>query len=142
MYEGDNTSTAHGVLLINSNAMDVVHSPIPTLTYRTIGEMLDFFIFMGPTAGQVIRQKANVVGLPAMPPYWSLGFHLSRYGYLSDADMRDTFYNNTAAGIPIDVQWADIEYQDDYNLFTIDQNKFAGICGERPGRLAGDLFPS
>ena len=47
--------------------------------FSIIGGVLDFFIFMGPTPAAVLEQLTRVVGRPAMPPYWSLGFHQCKY---------------------------------------------------------------
>ena len=58
MYETKPTD-AHGVLLINSNAMDIIMTHTPSLTYRVIGGVLDFYIFMGPTAMDVIARRRN-----------------------------------------------------------------------------------
>ncbi|CAF1368823.1 unnamed protein product, partial [Rotaria sordida] len=46
----------HGVLLLNSNAMDYSFGPEPSLTIRTIGGILDFFVFLGPSPEQVVQQ--------------------------------------------------------------------------------------
>ena len=48
---------------------------------RTIGGVLDFYIFMGPTPEHVVQQYSSAVGLPMMPPYWALGFQLCKYDY-------------------------------------------------------------
>ena len=42
---------------------------------------MDFYIFMGPTPEQVVQQYSSAIGLPMMPPYWSLGFQLCKYDY-------------------------------------------------------------
>ena len=44
---------ASGVFLKNSNAMDIILQPTPAITYRTIGGVLDFYIFTGPSPAQV-----------------------------------------------------------------------------------------
>lgn len=49
-----------------------------TLTWRVIGGMLDLYILMGPTPAAVLDQLTRVIGRPALPPYWSLGFHQCR----------------------------------------------------------------
>ena len=78
---------AHGVFLLNSNAMGInlllmiyygviitnnfqfffvleyqFHGSekTPTLTIRTMGGVLDFYIFMGPTPENVIQQYTSV----------------------------------------------------------------------------------
>lgn len=52
---------AHGVLLMNSNGMDVTLTE-DRLTYRAIGGVLDFYVFMGPTPNDVVDQLTQVVG--------------------------------------------------------------------------------
>lgn len=42
----------------------------------------------------------QLVGKPQLPPYWSLGFHLSRWGYNSTDGVREVRDRMRAAGIP------------------------------------------
>ncbi len=69
---------ASGLLLLNSNGMDAVPSQ-DRVRFSIVGGVLDFFVFMGPTPAAVLEQLTRVVGRPAMPPYWSLGFHQCKY---------------------------------------------------------------
>ncbi|NXA48925.1 SUIS protein, partial [Nothocercus julius] len=119
-------SNAHGVLLLNSNAMDVTFQPTPALTYRTIGGILDFYMVLGPTPELVVQEYTALIGRPVMPPYWSLGFQLCRYGYTNDSEISDLVTGMKAAGIPHDVQYADIDYMERQMDFTIGA-KFAGL---------------
>ncbi|NXS41999.1 LYAG glucosidase, partial [Balaeniceps rex] len=116
--------SAHGVFLLNSNAMDVLLQPSPALTWRTTGGILDFYIFLGPDPKSVVRQYLDVVGFPFMPPYWGLGFHLCRWGYSSTAITRQVVANMTAARFPLDVQWNDLDYMDARRDFTFNKKSF------------------
>ncbi|NXD73316.1 MGA protein, partial [Eolophus roseicapillus] len=97
-------SNAHGVLLLNSNAMDVTFQPTPALTYRTIGGILDFYMVLGPTPELVVQEYTALIGRPVMPPYWSLGFQLCRYGYTNDSEIAQLVEDMKAARIPY-VSW-------------------------------------
>ncbi|NXX15400.1 MGA protein, partial [Podargus strigoides] len=117
---------AHGVLLLNSNAMDVTFQPTPALTYRTIGGILDFYMVLGPTPELVVQEYTALVGRPVMPPYWALGFQLCRYGYTNDTEIATLVEDMKAAGIPYDVQYADIDYMERQMDFTLNP-RFTGL---------------
>uniref|UniRef100_A0A671MMX9 alpha-glucosidase n=1 Tax=Sinocyclocheilus anshuiensis TaxID=1608454 RepID=A0A671MMX9_9TELE len=88
---------AHGVLLLNSNAM---------------GEQ---------------TTHSLMIGRPVLPAYWSLGFQLCRYGYSNDAEIADLYRDMKAAKIPYDVQYADIDYMERQMDFTLDKVNFKGL---------------
>lgn len=121
------TKQAHGVYLRNSNAMDIVLQADQSITFRPIGGVLEFYLFAGPTANDVIKQYQNLVGLPDLPPRWSLGFHLCRYGYNSIENMITVWNRTRASGIPFDVQWTDIDSMHKNNDFTYDTERFRGL---------------
>ncbi|XP_068007377.1 lysosomal alpha-glucosidase isoform X2 [Melanerpes formicivorus] len=120
----EDDGSAHGVFLLNSNAMDVLLQPSPALTWRTTGGILDFYIFLGPDPKSVVRQYLDVVGYPFMPPYWGLGFHLCRWGYSSTDITRQVVANMSAARFPQDVQWNDLDYADAKRDFTFNKKSF------------------
>ena len=68
---------AHGVLLLNSNGIDVVLTKT-RMQFRAIGGVLDLYFFLGPTPLEVLAQLTSVIGRPVMPPYWSLGLQQSK----------------------------------------------------------------
>lgn len=120
----------HGVLLLNSNGMDVKltgsDAGVPALEYNVIGGVLDFYFLAGsetdPTA--VARQYAAITGFPAEVPYWSFGLHQCRFGYQSGftpslpaiylnlfkdfVDVANVITNYSVAGIPMETMWTDI----------------------------------
>ncbi|KAM3616402.1 uncharacterized protein V6R79_017274 [Siganus canaliculatus] len=122
----EKTAHAHGVLLLNSNAMDVTFQPTPALTYRTVGGILDFYMVLGPEPEVVVQQYTALIGRPVLPAYWSLGFQLCRYGYTNDTEIRDIYQSMKKAQIPYDVQYADIDYMERQLDFTIGP-EFSGL---------------
>ncbi|XP_030067173.1 lysosomal alpha-glucosidase [Microcaecilia unicolor] len=116
--------SAHGVFLLNSNAMEVAVQPAPALTWRTIGGILDFYIFLGPSPAAVIQQYQEVIGFPTMPPFWGLGFHLCRWGYGTSNDTWQVVKDMRREEIPQDAQWNDIDYMVGYRDFTFDPERF------------------
>ena len=67
----------HGIVLLNSNAMDVVLTK-NRVQWRVTGGLLDFYFLMGPTPNNVMEQLTSIIGRPVMPPYWSMGLMQSK----------------------------------------------------------------
>uniref|UniRef100_A0A8C5VH14 Maltase n=1 Tax=Microcebus murinus TaxID=30608 RepID=A0A8C5VH14_MICMU len=123
----DSSGSSFGVFLMNSNAMEATLQPAPAITYRTIGGILDFYVFLGNTPEQVVQEYLEVVGRPFMPSYWSLGFQLSRRDYGGINGLREVVNRNRLAEIPYDVQYSDIDYMDGKKDFTVDQGAYPGL---------------
>lgn len=124
VYFDHRVSGTHGVFLLNANGMDVLVDKTADgkrfLEYRAIGGVLDFYFLAGPNPVDVSKQFAQVVGLPAMMPYWAMGFHQCKYGWPNIDHVTQVVANYSAARIPLEVVWADIDYMDAHRDFTTD----------------------
>lgn len=127
MYIEHRDSGTHGVLLLNSNGMDVKLAKTDnghSLAYNIIGGVLDFYFFAGPDPVEVSKQHAQALGLPAMMPYWSLGYQQAKYGYWDVNILAEMAANYSTANIPLEVVWADIDYMHYRKDFTLDPDRF------------------
>lgn len=83
-----------------------------SLTWRTIGGMVDLTFYSGPTPADVIADHVKTVGLPAMQQYWTLGFHQCRWGYSNVSDLEGVVETYRDFNIPLETIWSDIDYMD------------------------------
>uniref|UniRef100_A0A8B9JBS8 Maltase n=1 Tax=Astyanax mexicanus TaxID=7994 RepID=A0A8B9JBS8_ASTMX len=123
----DSEGKSFGVFLMNSNAMEVTLQPAPAITYRTIGGVLDFYIMLADTPKAITQEFTELVGRPTIPPYWALGFQLSRWDYGSLDEVKRTVERNRAIGIPYDTQYTDIDYMENQKDFTYDLVNFKDL---------------
>ncbi|RXW23660.1 hypothetical protein EST38_g2212 [Candolleomyces aberdarensis] len=123
VYYDHRTTGTHGVLLLNSNGMDIKLNETTngnTLEYNVIGGVLDFYFLAGSENDpvEVAKQYAELSGYAAEVPYWSLGFH--QYFI----DVAGVISNYLKAEIPLETMWTDIDYMRDRLIFTVDPQYF------------------
>jgi alpha-glucosidase (family GH31 glycosyl hydrolase) len=111
-------------LMRNSNGMDVIVEDNPALTYKMIGGVIDLIFFVGNEPEPVLKAYHNYLGNFTMMPFWSMGFHQSKWGYVSQQVMEDVVTKYINHDLPLDVIWSDIDYMIDKEIFTIDAYNF------------------
>ncbi|KAI6784884.1 uncharacterized protein J7T54_007978 [Emericellopsis cladophorae] len=128
IYVDHRLTGTHGVFLLNSNGMDIKLNQDQNgdqyMEYNIIGGVLDFYFFAGPGPEDVARQYAEVVGVPAMVPYWSLGYHQCKYGYRDWFEVAEVVHNYSVANIPLETMWTDINYMDHRRVFSLDPGNY------------------
>ena len=122
-----------GLLFNNINAQDLVITSNYAqgnnhvlLEHRTIGGVIDYYLTLDNSPDNALLSIHKIIGSPALPPYWSVGFHQCRWGYNNDMDIRYVYQNFTKYELPADTFWGDIDVLDDYRIFTLSP-QFPGL---------------
>jgi alpha-glucosidase len=126
-FEHRGEDGTHGVFLLSSSGMDVkidVEDGQQYLEYNVLGGVLDLYFMAGETPTEVSQQYAEVAGLPVMMPYWGFGLHQCRYGYRDFYAVAEVVTNYSAAGIPLETMWTDIDYMYQRYIMTLDPDRF------------------
>lgn len=84
----------------------------------------NLYILVGPSLAELTRKLQKLVGVTPLPPVWALGYHQCRWGYQSEADLVSLDKSFRKHQIPADGLWLDIDYMDDYKVFTFNRHHF------------------
>lgn len=106
--------------------IDVAHPDSKSSFTHWISEsgILDVFILPGPTPADIFKQYTGLIGTPALPAHWALGYHQCRWNYVSSDDVRSVQQRFDEEDIPVDVFWLDIEYSEEHKYFIWDKKNF------------------
>ncbi|CAD8187090.1 unnamed protein product [Paramecium pentaurelia] len=134
---GKNVYSSHPVLLSmedngkfnimfykSSSPMDIIYQE-ERMKFITIGGIIHLKLFLGDYSPRtVIKQYHNYLGGWILPPFWSFGFHQSRWGYNNSSKLVQVVEQYQKNKIPIDTIWSDIDYMHDRQIFSVDSNRF------------------
>jgi alpha-glucosidase (family GH31 glycosyl hydrolase) len=120
-----------GIYFRNTNAQSPViqhnQDGTATLSYITTGGSLDMYFFFKGTAKQIIKQYQNLVGLPALPPLWALGWHASSNAYTTLDKLNEDVMGYATANMPLEGVWLDVPYMKNFSDFSVDPKSFPGL---------------
>ncbi|XP_042194141.1 neutral alpha-glucosidase C isoform X1 [Callorhinchus milii] len=86
--------------------------------------VIDVYMLLGPTAGEVCAQYARLTGFPMLPPLFALGYHQSRWNYRDEEEVEKVDAGFDAHHIPYDAIWLDIEHTAGRRYLTWDPLTF------------------
>ncbi|RPI27228.1 MAG: alpha-glucosidase, partial [Chloroflexota bacterium] len=92
------------------------------------GGMLRYYVIPGPP-DKAIERYTRLTGRAPMPPRWALGFHQCRWGYKTEADIRQVAEGFKRHDLPLSAIHLDIDYMDGYRVFTFDPQRFPDVPG-------------
>lgn len=113
----------------NSHRGEVVVGDAITVTFE--GGALRTYVSSGVPAMALDRYQ-TLTGTSPLPPRWALGYHQCRWGYKTEADIREVAAGFDEHDLPLSAIHLDIDYMDRYRVFTVDTEDFPDL----PGLLA------
>lgn len=134
----EKSASYHITYLRNSFPMDVILSfaedeknhmkrsgKTDSITYKVVGGVFDFSIFLGDENPETaIKAYHKFLGGYTLPPFWSMGFHQCRWGYKNLQMIEEVLEGYRANSLPLDTIWMDIDYMNDYQPFTLDEERY------------------
>ena len=104
--------------------------------YSTEEGNMDFYFMVGENLVDVVGSYTYLTGTTPLPQLFTLGYQQSRWGYESADDINFVVDNYRASNIPLDIIHLDIDYMDNFKVFTWDEEKY-GKKGELFDRIKG-----
>ena len=116
-----------GIILNNINAQDVYINNTDEenkylLEHRTIGGIIDFYLTLPSNSPDVILKNIQeIIGRPMLPPFFSLGYHQCKWGYIDTNAIRTVYNNFKSLDLPIDTFWTDLDIMDNFKIFSLSE---------------------
>lgn len=92
--------------------------------FASVDGNIDYYFIYGPTTKEVIKGYTYLTGTTPIPQLWTLGYQQCRWAYCPEENVMDIAKKFREKDIPCDTIYLDIEYMDDFRVFTWDKNKF------------------
>jgi alpha-glucosidase len=122
---------AYGIFFDNTyrSSFDFGKESATLYSFGAEGGELNYYFLSGPHPKDIVKEFTALTGRMPMPPLWSLGYQQSRWSYYPEARVREIARSFRERGIPADVIYLDIDYQDGNRPFTVDRQRFPNFEG-------------
>ncbi len=85
---------------------------------------LDYYFIYGENMKEVVSGYTYLTGKTPIPQLWTLGYQQSRWSYSPESRVREIARKMREEDIPCDVIHLDIDYMDEFKVFTWGKDKF------------------
>ena len=135
-YAINDDGNAYGIFLDNTyrSHFDFDSNGKNTTSFGAEGGTMNYYFIYGPEPTSVSQRYTKLTGTPGMPPLWGLGYHQCRWSYYPEDQVRKLAKTFRDKQIPCDALYLDIDYMDDYRVFTWNNDLFPD-----PKKLISDL---
>jgi alpha-glucosidase len=125
-YTGLQNGKAYGIFFDNSyrSYFDFGKSSQKRVWFGAEGGEVNYYFFYGPSLKKILSRYAELTGHMPMPPLWALGNQQSRWSYYPESMVRRVVSEYRQRDLPLDVLHLDIDYMQDYRVFTWNRERF------------------
>ena len=95
-----------------------------TVRFESYGPAFRVVVINGDSPENVLRQLGRLTGTMELPPLWALGYQQCRFSYFPDTRVKEVADEFRQRHIPCDVIWMDIDYMQDFRIFTFNKERF------------------
>ncbi len=122
------TNKVYGVFLDNSfkSYFDLGKESQLYYSFGAKAGSISYFFIGGNSIAEVVKNYCLLTGTPPLPQKWTLGYHQSRWGYITSEDMEELATKFREKKIPCDALHFDIDYMEDYKVFTWREENYQG----------------
>jgi len=124
-YIGMNEEKAYGVYYDNSYRTSFDFKKYSdNVKFKAEGGDLDYYFIYGENVAKVVENYSQLTGTVKLPRKDFLGYQQCRWSYMDTAEVLDIANKLRENDIPSDVIYLDIDYMQDYKVFTVDSKRF------------------
>lgn len=105
-----------------------------------VGGNLDYYYIAGDSLPEILTQYTYLTGTCPLPQRWTLGYHQSRWGYMTQEDMEEIADGMREGDIPCDAIHFDIDYMQNYKVFTWNEEHYHGNSSAYLQKLSAQGF--
>ncbi|GKT15784.1 Glycoside hydrolase family 31 like protein [Aduncisulcus paluster] len=116
--------TATGAWFANASPSDIELTEDGRIIVKAINGAINMYFFAGPTLVKATQQYQGLVGFPIAVDINQFGWQNCRWGYTDLTEVYSIVQQHRDLGLPLDVQWLDIDAQNDYAAYTVDPINF------------------
>lgn len=135
-YTALDDGQAYGIFLDNTyrSHFDFDSKNNGTSSFSAEGGCMNYYFIYGPELTTVSQRYTQLTGTPELPPMWALGYQQCKWSYWPESEVRELAENFRQKNIPCDAIYLDIDYMDDYRVFTWNKDRFPD-----PQKMIADL---
>lgn len=119
----------YGIFLDNTHKtfFDLGYSSPEYYSFGAADGELNYYFFDGDTIPEIVEEYTSLTGRSPLPQLWTLGYHQSRWSYDSADEVLKLAKTFRQHHIPCDAIHLDIDYMEDFKIFTTDKKRFPDL---------------